>query len=127
MSLVVQVQLRKGDRLYINDGVYGSFSEMVTANIRLPAELIRLKRRRQPRRALRAQRPDLRFAGRAAWHVRAAGRRATRAIGSRSTGSAPTFRNATPRFNGFYPETLIVIQDQPMAAGRARRKRSRLV
>jgi len=28
MSLVVQVQLRKGDRLYINDGIYGSLSEM---------------------------------------------------------------------------------------------------
>ncbi len=41
-SLVVQVQLRKGDSLYINDGIYGSLSEMVTAGIRLPCELIRL-------------------------------------------------------------------------------------
>lgn len=42
MSIVLQVQLVKGERLYVNDGVYGAFSEMVTAGIRLPAELIRL-------------------------------------------------------------------------------------
>jgi len=40
-SLVVQIQLRKADRLYINDGIYGSLSEMVTAGIRLPVRLIR--------------------------------------------------------------------------------------
>jgi len=41
-SLLTQVQLRKGDRLYINDGIYGSLSEMNTVAIRLPARLIRL-------------------------------------------------------------------------------------
>ena len=40
-SLVVQVQLRKDDQLYINDGIYGSLSELVTAGIRLPVKLIR--------------------------------------------------------------------------------------
>jgi ornithine decarboxylase len=42
MSLVTQVQLRKGDSLYINDGVYGSLSETVTARLRFPARRIRL-------------------------------------------------------------------------------------
>ena len=42
MSLVVQVQLRKGDALFINDGVYGSLSETVTARLRFPARRIRL-------------------------------------------------------------------------------------
>src|SRR4030095_17145837 len=42
LSLVVQVQLRKDDQLYINDGIYGSLSEMVTAGLRLPARLVRL-------------------------------------------------------------------------------------
>ncbi len=32
MSLVVQVLLRKGDELYINDGIYGSFSESNISN-----------------------------------------------------------------------------------------------
>ena len=27
MSLVTQVVMRRGDRLYINDGIYGSFDE----------------------------------------------------------------------------------------------------
>ncbi len=42
-SLLVQVQLRKENEIYINDGVYGSLSEMVAANIRLPVRLIRLE------------------------------------------------------------------------------------
>ncbi len=44
-SLLTQVQLRKGDQLYINDGIYGSLSEMVAAGIRLPARLLRLEGR----------------------------------------------------------------------------------
>src|SRR3546814_15075392 len=40
-SLLTQVQLRKDNRLYINDGIYGSLSEMATVAIRLPARLIR--------------------------------------------------------------------------------------
>jgi ornithine decarboxylase len=42
-SLLVQVQLRKGNQLYINDGVYGSLSEMTAADVRYPARLIRLE------------------------------------------------------------------------------------
>jgi len=43
ISLVTQVQLRKNDQLYINDGIYGSLSEMVTAHLRLPSRVVRLK------------------------------------------------------------------------------------
>jgi ornithine decarboxylase len=41
-SLLTQVQLRKGDQLYINDGIYGSLSELTQVGIELPARLIRL-------------------------------------------------------------------------------------
>ena len=41
-SVVVQVQLRKDVQIYINDGIYGSLSEMVTARVEMPARLIRL-------------------------------------------------------------------------------------
>ena len=41
-SLLTQIQLRKDDRLYINDGIYGSLSEMAQVDIRFPARLIRL-------------------------------------------------------------------------------------
>ena len=41
-SLLTQVQLRKGQQLYINDGIYGSLAETTQVDIRLPARLIRL-------------------------------------------------------------------------------------
>lgn len=40
-SLLMQVQLRKENRLYVNDGVYGSLSEMVAGGLELPSRLIR--------------------------------------------------------------------------------------
>ena len=41
-SLLVQVLLRKEDEIYINDGIYGSLSEMMVAKMQLPVRLIRL-------------------------------------------------------------------------------------
>jgi len=41
-SLLVQVLLRKEDEIYINDGIYGSLSEMAVAKMQLPVRLIRL-------------------------------------------------------------------------------------
>ncbi|MCB8882514.1 type III PLP-dependent enzyme [Acidisoma cellulosilytica] len=40
-SVVVQVQHRRGDTLYINDGVYGSLSDAGAPAFRFPARLIR--------------------------------------------------------------------------------------
>ncbi|MDO8287870.1 MAG: type III PLP-dependent enzyme [Parvibaculum sp.] len=39
-SVLVQVQLRKGDDLYINDGIYGSMSEIHLADLRPPVRAI---------------------------------------------------------------------------------------
>jgi ornithine decarboxylase len=41
-SLVVQVQLRRGDTLFVNDGVYGSLSDAGVLGFRFPARRIRL-------------------------------------------------------------------------------------
>ena len=41
MSLVVQVQARRGDALFINDGVYGALSDAGAPGFRFPARLIR--------------------------------------------------------------------------------------
>ena len=41
-SLAVQVQLRKERQLYLNDGVFGSLSELVVTRIMVPARVIRL-------------------------------------------------------------------------------------
>ena len=55
-SLLVQVQLRKGNDLYINDGVYQSLSETLVAKIRLPARLVnpfrKVSKKTQPFRIL---------------------------------------------------------------------------
>jgi ornithine decarboxylase len=40
-SVVVQVQMRRGDALYVNDGVYGSLSDAGELRFRFPARLIR--------------------------------------------------------------------------------------
>jgi len=41
-SIVVQVQLRRGDALFMNDGVYGSLSDAGALGFRFPARRIRL-------------------------------------------------------------------------------------
>lgn len=40
-SVIVQVQLRRGNALYVNDGVYGDLSDAGTPGFRFPARLIR--------------------------------------------------------------------------------------
>src|SRR5205814_2093798 len=40
-SVVVQVELRRGNALYVNDGVYGSLSDAGRPGFRFPARLIR--------------------------------------------------------------------------------------
>ncbi|HTC11934.1 MAG TPA: type III PLP-dependent enzyme [Acetobacteraceae bacterium] len=42
-SVVVQVQLRRGDALYLNDGVYGSLADAGTLGFRYPVRLIRAR------------------------------------------------------------------------------------
>ena len=41
-SLVLQVQLRRGDALFVNDGVYGNLSDAGALGFRFPARRIRL-------------------------------------------------------------------------------------
>lgn len=41
VSLVTQIQLRKDDQLYLNDGIYGSLSEACIAGFRYPVRLLR--------------------------------------------------------------------------------------
>ena len=115
MSLVVQVQLRKGDRLYINDGIYGSLSEMVTD---------------QPAPA-RPRRPPRRVRPRPSWCPSSSFGPTCDSVdvlpGNFDLPSdvaegdwieidrlgAYSNSNAT-RFNGFYPETLVLVDDEPV-------------
>jgi ornithine decarboxylase len=115
VSLVVQVQLRKDDQLYINDGIYGSLSEMVTAGLRLPARLVRLSGPPSPGRrnfGLNGPTCDSLDVLPAPFElpddVREGDWIEIDRVGAYSNALAS-------RFNGFYPETLVVVQDRPMS------------
>ncbi len=47
-SLLVQIQLRKDDQIYINDGIYQSLSETLVGNFKLPARLTNPMRQLSP-------------------------------------------------------------------------------
>ena len=51
-SIVVQVQLRRGDTLYVNDGVYGNLSDAGALGFRFPARRIRLGEADDPEEGL---------------------------------------------------------------------------
>lgn len=114
ISLVTQVQLRKDNQLYINDGVYGSLSEMVDAGLRLPARLIRLKGEAS------SEMKDFILNGPTCDSLDVLP----------STFSLPAdvgegdwieidrvgaySSSLATRFNGFYPETMVVVHDAPI-------------
>lgn len=114
VSLVAQVQLRKDDKLYINDGIYGSLSEVVLANLRLPVRLWRLSG--TPSREFR----NFALAGPTCdsldmmpaefslpEDVQEGDWIEIDRLGAYSNA------NAT-RFNGFYPETWVTVHDDPI-------------
>jgi ornithine decarboxylase len=54
-SVIVQVELRRGDTLYVNDGVYGSLSDAGRPGFRFPARRIRAEGAAEEDRALRRE------------------------------------------------------------------------
>jgi ornithine decarboxylase len=51
-SVVVQVQARRGDALFVNDGVYGNLSDAGALGFRFPARRVRLGKTDDPEQAL---------------------------------------------------------------------------
>jgi len=114
ISLVVQVLLRKDNQLYVNDGIYGSLSETVTAGLKLPARVVRLKG--EPSSEMQSfilNGPtcdsldvvpttfDLPVdVAEGDWIE-------IDRVGAYSSALAS-------RFNGFYPETLVLVNDRPV-------------
>ena len=73
-SVVVQVQLRKSNMLYVNDGVYGALADAGALSFRFPTRLIRAGRGAGSAGCgVRLLRADLRFDRRDAWALYAAG------------------------------------------------------
>lgn len=115
-SLLTQIQLRKGDRLYINDGIYGSLSEMVQVDIRMPARLIRLddpvSEKTMPF-TLNGPTCDSLDVVPGTFDLPDDAREGDwieiDQVGAYSNALAT-------RFNGFFPETFVEVHDQPPAA-----------
>ncbi|TCS60907.1 type III PLP-dependent enzyme [Varunaivibrio sulfuroxidans] len=113
-SLLTQIQLRKENALYINDGIYHSLSETVAAHIRHPARLIRaIGTPSETMRPYTIFGPtcdsmdvlpytiDLPEDAREGDWI--------------EFGQAGAYTNATrTNFNGFYPETFVTVDDGPL-------------
>jgi ornithine decarboxylase len=117
ISVVTQVQLRKEEQLYINDGIYGSLSETVDAGLKLPARLVRL--------GDDSSAPSMDFILNGPTcdsldvlpspfalpgDVREGDWIEIDRVGAYSNALAT-------RFNGFHPETMVTVHDRPIAAG----------
>jgi ornithine decarboxylase len=116
-SLLVQVHLRKGQQLYLNDGVYGSLSEMTAAGVRYPARLIRLEAGRiatpsAPEATFDAYGPTcdsldtIPQAFRVPADVREGDWIEIDRVGAYSNALSTDF-------NGFRPDTFVEVQDEP--------------
>ena len=117
-SLLTQVQLRKDNRLYINDGIYGSLSELVQAGIKLEARLIRLNEPSSQELApfwLNGPTCDSLDVLPDTFNLPVDAREGDwieiDQIGAYSNALAS-------HFNGFYPETYVQVSDRPPAGGR---------
>jgi len=115
-SLLTQVQLRKDDRLYLNDGIYGSLSEMMQVDVRQPVRVIRLtgnvSQNVQPF-VLNGPTCDSLDVLPGTFDLPADVREGDwieiDQVGAYSNALAT-------RFNGFYPETFVEVHDAPPAA-----------
>jgi ornithine decarboxylase len=116
ISVVVQVQLRKNDQLYINDGIYGSLSETVDAGLKLPARLVRIGEDSQaPSRDFTLNGPTcdsldvLPSPFALPEDVREGDWIEIDRVGAYSNALAT-------RFNGFHPETMVTVHDRPISS-----------
>lgn len=118
-SVIVRVLLRKGQRLYINDGVWGSLSDSWTGHLTLPVRLIRQSGRAHPRgghtgqgrlepfKVMGATCDSVDILNRAFWlpeDVRTGDWIEVGHIGAYSL-------SLRTRFNGFYPDTFVEVEE----------------
>lgn len=113
-SVVVQVQLRKDRRIYINDGVYHSLGETVTGHIKLPARIVDVSGKRS------APLEDFHTFGPTCDNtdVLPYPLRLPADIGEGDwieIGQVGAYSNSmTTQFNGFKPETFVTVDAPPL-------------
>ena len=105
-SLIVKVDLRKGDELYINDGGYGALFDSAQLGFVFPVRLLRDGPRSQRAAcAVRVLGADVRFDRSHEGAVPAAGVACARATTSRSATSAPMAGRSRPASTATAPIT----------------------
>ena len=113
-SLLTQIQLRKDNKLYINDGIYQSLSETVAGKMKLPARLI------NPYRDITSTTQDFTILGPTCdnldilpvpFHLPDDAEEGDWI----EIGQAGAYTNAAAtRFNGFHPETFVSVASPPL-------------
>jgi ornithine decarboxylase len=113
-SLLVQIQLRKGNMLYINDGIYQSLSESLFGKVKFPARLI------NPQRNLSTTFQDFKILGPTCDAVDILPEPFNLPDDADEgdwieIGQAGAYTNAAAtRFNGFFPETFVSVDAPPL-------------
>jgi ornithine decarboxylase len=112
-SLIVKVEKRRGDELYINDGAYGALFDAAHVGWRFPVRCREDVQRQARWRSL--LRPDLRRCRPHGGPVHAAGRHPGRRL-YRDRHARRLWRAMKTGFNGFGVEDRVIVDDEPMAS-----------
>ncbi len=113
-TLLVQIQLRKGNKLYINDGIYQSLSETLMGKMKLPARLI------NPARAMAGETQDFTIYGPTCDNLDILPEPFHLPVDADEgdwieIGQTGAYSNsAATRFNGFFPETFVSVDAPPL-------------
>jgi ornithine decarboxylase len=113
-TLLTQIQLRKDDKLYINDGVYQSLSETLMGKMKLPARLI------NPARSIATEYQDFTILGPTCDNLDILPAPFYLPVDAEEgdwieIGQTGAYSNsAATRFNGFFPETFVSVDAPPL-------------
>jgi len=113
-TLLVQIQLRKENRLYINDGIYQSLSETLSGSFKMPARLI------NPNRQLSGNFKKFTILGPTCDSLDVLPEPFYLPDDAEEgdwieIGQAGAYTNsAATRFNGFFPETFVEVDAPPL-------------
>ena len=113
-TLLTQIQLRKDDKLYINDGIYQSLSETLLGKMKLPARLI------NPARSIATERQDFTILGPTCDNLDILPAPFYLPVDAEEgdwieIGQTGAYSNsAATRFNGFFPETFVSVEAPPL-------------
>ncbi len=116
-SLLTQIQLRKDDKLYINDGIYQSLSETLLGKVKLPARLI------NPKREIATECRDFTIFGPTCDNLDILPAPFCLPVDAEEgdwieIGQTGAYSNsAATRFNGFFPETFVSVDAPPLMPG----------